>query len=882
MTKRSKSNRVVRVAVQALGLLARPTFGRRLFAGWSQTGRLLAGNTRAGRLLHSDAIATRILALLLTSCLLLCLGVGGSLLAGAAQEPEKPATATTNDLLRAVPFDRITLIDGTVLEVEPISPRPLAVYDPVKEREKKRQARVSKSAIPAEGNIIPGKKTVLDQREETGEAAIEKVKLHLLQAAAGEERDFEVKRPSIQKVEYFEDMLLTECDRLVLARDFSRAFECCLRVQTRNPGWKGLADRVNSVLFAEGSRALIEGDGERGLRLLRELLGRKRDHPGLLEVLGEAYGKRIQRAIELGLYAKGRRILHELEEMAPEHLVVKDMRSRFIIKATDYVKRSESFPAPERLDALTLALRVWPRLEGAAGLYGKAFAALPTLEVAVVDVASPPGPWIHAPADERLTRLLYRPILSGDDEDARRGKDSQQLAAGVESSELGRRLLIRIRNSFLWSDGSRPVSAVDVARDLIDRTDPNSPRYLARWADLLDRVEAPDDTRVELRLHRPPLKAGPWLLGPVGPAHAGVDGRVATSAEERPFVTDGLYRVVAATGDSVELRLRDNAGGQSDQPITRIKRMRETRLPRVQAAVGALLRGDVTMIAHVPPDQVAALEVSSEIKIGRYAQPVVHLIALDGRNPALRNRALRRGLSYAIDRKSMLEDRVLKHPATDADCVADGPFPKGNYADAPGVKPLGYNPWLARMLVAAAVKELGGAPIQLNFEYPGLPEAQRVVGKLVDTFRQSGVEVKTIELPESQLESELRSGRRFDMAYRVVRCDEPVMDAGTLLCPGYDAPPGADALASVVSPPVLLLLLDLERAVDWPSGRGLAIQIDRESRDELPVIPLWQLTDHYAWRDRLKGPAPKASWLYQGIETWEISPWFAKDPWEKP
>jgi peptide/nickel transport system substrate-binding protein len=59
----------------------------------------------------------------------------------------------------------------------------------------------------------------------------------------------------------------------------------------------------------------------------------------------------------------------------------------------------------------------------------------------------------------------------------------------------------------------------------------------------------------------------------------------------------------------------------------------------------------------------------------------------------------------------------------------------------------------------------------------------------------------------------------------------------------------------------------------------LAIQIDRESRDELPVIPLWQLADHYAWRDRLKGPADSASVFYRGIETWEIAPWVARDPW---
>ena len=134
--------------------------------------------------------------------------------------------------------------------------------------------------------------------------------------------------------------------------------------------------------------------------------------------------------------------------------------------------------------------------------------------------------------------------------------------------------------------------------------------------------------------------------------------------------------------------------------------------------VGALRRGEVSLIDHVPPDQVAGLAASAEFKVGSYAQPQIHLIALDGRNQALRNRSLRRALSYAVDRKGLLEDHLLKHPATGMDTVADGPFPRGSYADAPAVKPLEFHPWLARMLVAAARKELGGQPIKLNFEYP--------------------------------------------------------------------------------------------------------------------------------------------------------------------
>ncbi len=830
------------------------------------------------------------------SALTISVGACGLMPLGVAQDAGTDAVPASIDLLRAVPFDRVTLIDGTALVVEPVSPRPLPAPDPSKES--KRRARSRKVVIPPEGNIIVGVPTKIElpgSEKEVGPDGVtsDEVRLHLLQGGAKEVRDYKVKRSSIKKIEYFEDTLLNECDRLVMAHDYARAFECCLRVQSRNPGWPGLDDRVNRVLFAEGSRALIDGDGERGLRLLGELLGRKRDYPGLLDQIGGAYTKRIERALKLGLYARGRRVLHEFAELAPEHVMVKAMRALYVNKASQIVKDSAGLNAPERLDGFTEALRIWPDQDGVLALYNKAFAAEPTLDVAVLDVATPLGPWVRSPADARLTRLLYRPILAGTDDDARKGNKPGQLAAALESSDLGRRLLLRIRPGFFWSDGSRPVSAIDVARDLVDRTDPHSPRYEARWADLLDRVEATDPTRVEVRLNRAPLRPALWLLGPVGPAHASIDGRVATAGRDRPLVTDGAYQCVSGSGERIELRLRGDRetsangetvgpGGEPGQSAPRIKRIREVRLSPGQSAVGALRRGEVSLIDHVPPDQVAALAASGDIKVGRYAQPVIHVIALDGRNSALRSRSLRRALSYAVDRKGLLEDHLLKHPATDKDSVADGAFPRGSYADAPAVKPLESHPWLAKMLVAAARKELGGQPISLNFEYPAIPEVTVMAQKLADSFRSAGIEIVTAEVLPSRLEAELRSGRRFELAYRVLRCDEPVFDAGMLLCPGYEAPPDANALASTASPRILQLLLQLERASEWPTARGLVLQIDRESRDELPVIPLWQLVDHYAWRDRLKGPAPSADDLYQGIATWEITPWIARDPWKAP
>ncbi len=103
-----------------------------------------------------------------------------------------------------------------------------------------------------------------------------------------------------------------------------------------------------------------------------------------------------------------------------------------------------------------------------------------------------------------------------------RGERAGQLAAQLESADLGRRLTLEVRAGSTWSDG-RPVSAVDVARALVGFAEPRSPRYLGRWADLLDRVEAIDSTHVEFRLTRPLLKLESWLVTPVGPAHTGAN-----------------------------------------------------------------------------------------------------------------------------------------------------------------------------------------------------------------------------------------------------------------------------------------------------------------------------------------------------------------------
>jgi peptide/nickel transport system substrate-binding protein len=815
---------------------------------------------------RSSLAATAVLVASLTVTLTLCAD------RSMAQEPANDPNSKDRELIARAPFDRITLIDDTSWDIETLAPRPLPPFDPKKVKAKQKKTT---EPPPSAGNIgqIGEKSTFEPAKVKDDEDDGSQIIVHML---TGDIRDFKVGRENIKSLLYYEDLLILEAGKLISAAQYRKAFEYLLLVKRRQPGWRGLDEMVNRLLYEEGSQALAENDGERGLRLLHELNARQPSYPGLANKLALSFAARINGAFDVGSYSRGRQLLHEIEAFAPGHQVVTEAHARYEGRAKELVEKAKQVGESEKLDLLLAAVEVWPKLPGLDSAYRDAFAAVRTLDVAVSDLPRPVGPWSRSPAMERTSTLLYRPILTSTSEDALKGLPADQLASGVESFDLSRGLRITLKPGFRWNDGSRPVSAIDVARSLADRAVPTLPGYSARWADLLERVEVTEDDKVEIHLSRPSYRPELWLVAPVGPAHARGDGWVSTVGQGRQPVGDGPFRWTKSSSTRIGEYLRVQAG---DAGSSRIRRIREVTYESPTAAFSALARGDMSLIEAIASDRVGELAKVEGIKVGRYTTPSLHRIALDGRTPFLRNRSLRRALSLAIDRKTLLEESVLKHSPEAGEAVADGPFLKGSYADVADVAPLSYDPLLAKMLVAAARKEAGGGVVRLTLEYPPSSVARAICPKLAEAWTLVGIEIVLKEVAEGELETKLRSGGRFDLAYQATRPGEPAMDAGPTICPGYDAPPSSDPLASVASPRILQLLMDLDRAPEATQSQALVRQIDRETRDELPILPLWQVVDHFAWRSRIKGIASEIADIYQGIETWEIEPWFPNDPW---
>ena len=228
-----------------------------------------------------------------------------------------------------------------------------------------------------------------------------------------------------------------------------------MRVKLRNPDWPGLDDHVNRLLYAEGSAALIAGDSDRGLRLLRELLARNRDYPGLLDQLASAYRGWVTRALDLGQFAKGRRI----PPRAGSDGAGTPRGERHARPASWHGRPSGSRRARlVRLRRLDCAGRRPAHLARPERGRTSVQAGLPRLCPRSMWLSAacrhPWAPGCESRQTLRVSRLCYRPILESDSDDARKGKPPGQLASALElpgpgpaadaPAEVGSRLVRRL------------------------------------------------------------------------------------------------------------------------------------------------------------------------------------------------------------------------------------------------------------------------------------------------------------------------------------------------------------------------------------------------------------------------------------------------------
>ncbi len=209
--------------------------------------------------------------------------------------------------------------------------------------------------------------------------------------------------------------------------------------------------------------------------------------------------------------------------------------------------------------------------------------------------------------------------------------------------------------------------------------------------------------------------------------------------------------------------------------------------------------------------------------------------------------------------------------------VISGPFPAGmdpgdplGYAYDTSIKPKQYEPRLAKLLLAINDNEMAAEakrkkvekpqrqPVRLAFPADNL---SRVACEAIQTqWSLLDLDVELVELP---------IGRSFpdpgtaDLVYLVAALWEPIIDARRVL--------GPEGLAGSQDQLVGMGLRRVEEAIGWPDATAGLQALHAIAHHELPVIPLWQLVDSYAYRRELIGVGSDIVSLYQNVEKWRLS-----------
>ncbi|HQU46686.1 MAG: hypothetical protein B7Z73_12735, partial [Planctomycetia bacterium 21-64-5] len=523
--------------------------------------------------------------------------------------------------------------------------------------------------------------------------------------------DYEVKWGDISEVRLFEYMVLDEARELVRAgkddpAKFDEAYDYFEFLKHTAPKLEGLNAALADYLYEDAGSWHRRGKYENALALLNELWEVDPQYSKLPSALGSTTQKLMEPYLARDDYPAARRMLARLAKKFPTNSVVVKFHEQWTSKARQIIAEGrERIAAGEPLKAWDLAQRVlyvWPRSPEAKTFFEDLYAAWPRI---VVGVTSPLGPTeqprLASWADRRDGRLLQRLLL----EFTGKGAEGGQYACPfgeVERTDIGRRLIFRLKRDIRSTAGGPHLTGYDVARQLMVLCGPAQARFEPTWAELFGGVSVQDVYQVDVDLRWSYVQPLALLETPVtplqtagAPANIGPYLRGESAAGMVHFVANPAY-----------------FAAQDGQP----KEIVEKYLANSAAAWTALERGQVQLVDRLSPWEVERYRANHDFVVEQYALPTMHMLVPNLQKPFMKHRCFRRAMAYAIDRDVVLKHHVLRDGPTAGCQLISGPFPIGNsfedplrYAYNSEVAQRERNPRLALALAQVALHDLAEA-----------------------------------------------------------------------------------------------------------------------------------------------------------------------------
>lgn len=697
----------------------------------------------------------------------------------------------------------------------------------------------------------------------------DKLRLRLVETG----REYEVNWGHIAKVELYEQLVLAQTLQFLDEGRLDDAYDQIAFLLRYYPRISGLVGARQRYLYLAARAAADAGRWDAALGLVEELLSQqppfqpRAGEPPVGPLLSAAADALLRRAIDAGEFMAARSLQERLVRRYRTELGASAQKWQQTLEQLAMAQRDaarEHLAAGRLAQAWEAAMRmraIWPQVPQGAALVDEIARRYPRVVVAVEHLAA--GADARSLVDRaarRVARLVDAPLWSLEGLGSEGGIYQTQQASD-EREPSGQSLKLR------FSAQVDPSWIVDYALRLVHSArDPEAP-LAACWSDLLGEVRRTGPQELTLSLRQPHVLPEAFL--------ALLPPRRASSADQAPLREGpGSYQPVESSAQQARYVARREGDARAGGPAEIVERAFDDP----QAAVQSLLRGEVDILERVLPADLPALVGRPEVAVLPYAAPSVHVLLIRSAGPYVLSATFRRALLYGADREGLLRDVLLRGQSVPGCRVVSGPFaaPTSSRNDAayaydPQIEPRPYDPHLALALRFVAEQEVAAAarePTQpvprrspLRLAHPAHELARLACRGLAEHWEQIGISCTLIELPPGQCDAPPGT---CDLLYAELAAWEPLVDAARLFSPR--------GLVPQASPAVMALARQAARARNWPQARQHLLLLHRLVHEELPLIPLWQWQDQFAYRRGVEGIQTPRLDLYQHIVRWHIDP----------
>jgi peptide/nickel transport system substrate-binding protein len=307
------------------------------------------------------------------------------------------------------------------------------------------------------------------------------------------------------------------------------------------------------------------------------------------------------------------------------------------------------------------------------------------------------------PSTQINNEMLFRMFLHLVEEQA----DFQQhpatfkpeLAKSYDWSPDHKILTFHLRDDVVWTDGV-PVTSADVRWTWAAQRNADVAWELADSKHWIDDVEEVDPHTV--RFHFSRVYAKQFLdanEGPVFPKHAWeklpfAQWRQNNDWFRQHLVVDGPFTIASWQPQQQIVLQRNDKYYEKGLPYLDRVVMRQVR--DQASGLTQLLSGDVDYLPQISPTDAPRVKASPRLELISYWFNIYVACVWNNENPLFRDPEVRRALTLAIDRKTIV-DTLLGATGR----VADSPILTSVWAHDPAVKPWPYDLAEARRILAA-------------------------------------------------------------------------------------------------------------------------------------------------------------------------------------